>query len=362
MSALRQVLVIDDETERLEQLAALLRGELPDVEVVTWVPTNSEAPYARFEALVASPTGLIVTDHDLTKSGTGLFGSTITGWAQERFLPVCNFSRKPPRSLPRESNFFELRVPVVVEEASRAQYVARVYHGFSHLREHIAANHEERASPAALLAGAMGDLALQDELAPYITSVSSASSAFLKDVRDRGEVPSGEVQVELQTFILGHVLVNAVLEYPGPVMSRAALAAYCALGREAEAALVELFSEAVYSGPFALPGEYFLRAKVDEKIDELASAQAVDGGGDYPGVEVDEYTRAVVTRALDDAPAHGCERCGGVRGGYWCPFKQRPVCNRDDCSVPSSTWIPRGATLCRVERDYYDEFAPLLGE
>lgn len=361
MNDAQQVLVIDDEHDRLEQLVALLRAELPKVRITPWQPLGDERAYPRFRELVEVPTGLIVTDHDLTKSSTGLLGSTITGWSQELFIPVCNFSRQPPHSLPRESNFFELKIPRAPDDAVRAQYIARVFEGFESLGAYVRLHSRDQGSPAALLAGAMGYPDLQDELAPYIASVSSASSALLKDFREAGEVPQEDAQLKLQTFILGHVLVNAVLEFPGPVMSRSTLAGYCALGAEAEDRLAELFAGAVYDGPFGAPGAYFLRVLVDQRIDELAAAamEATDLG---TAAEVDEYNRAVVALALGDAPPHGCERCAGTRGGYWCPFKLRPVCNRDDCSVSSTNWIPRGATLCRVERDYYDELAPLLGE
>jgi hypothetical protein len=119
---------------------------------------------------------------------------------------------------------------------------------------------------------------------------------------------------------------------------------------------MRLFGEAAYDGPFSDPGAYFQRRLVDRQIDSLAG-----DFGDEPD-EPDQYTRLVVERALGSVQPHGCSRCGGTRGGYWCPFTRRAVCNRSDCSVASNAWIPHGATLCRVEHDYFEELAPLLGE
>jgi hypothetical protein len=170
------------------------------------------------------------------------------------------------------------------------------------------------------------------------------------------ERPTAGERVSLLTFILGHVLVNAVLEFPGPILSRATLAAYCAVSENMSVSLAQLFDEAAYNGPFSVPGGHFQRRLVDWKIDSLA------GEFDGEAVEPDQYTRAVVERALGSVEPHGCSRCGGTRGGYWCPFTRRAVCNRSDCSVANNTWIPRGATLCRVEHDYFEELAPLLGE
>lgn len=243
---------------------------------------------------------------------------------------------------------------------ARSSFIARIYRGFQGLREYMREHLAETSSPAALLAEAMGHPELQDELEPYITSVGSANSAFLQSLRDSDAMPKGEAQADFQVFILGHVLVNAVLDFPGPILSRRTLAAYCAYGAAAETELAALFSEAEYAGPFSAPGEYFIRQLVDDRIDELGAGQAADA--DAADLEVDQYNHRVVQQVIGEFAAHDCRRCGGTRGGLWCPFTKRPVCNREDCSVSSATWIPRGATLCRVEREYHDEWAPLLGE
>lgn len=119
--------------------------------------------------------------------------------------------------------------------------------------------------------------------------------------------------------------------------------------------LVTLFVDAAYTGPFSSEGEHFLRAMVERRIDELADNLEV------APAEPAEYTRAVVAHALGgEVVPHGCTRCGGTRGGLWCPFTRRAVCNLEECSVVSSEWIPRGANLSRVERDYFGEWSPLL--
>ena len=348
------VLVIDDEQPRLEQLVAAIQAELQGIRVKAWQPEKVENSLERFNSEVPS-VGLIVTDQDLTKAGSGLLGSTITTWAQDTFLPVCNFSRQPQRKLPRESNFFELRVPREEDEQERARYIARIYHGFDQLRTYI--EEADEAQPTAkLLADSMGTPELQDDLAPYLTSVGYASSSFMQTVLAAGTPPTGRDRDNFLAFILGHILVNAVLEFPGPIISQTTLAAYCAMSDRISEQLATLFADAAYIGPFSAPNMYFQRRLVDAHIDELAVD--LDDQPDEP----DQYNRKVVQRALKLAAPHGCQRCNGTRGGLWCPFTKRAVCNRADCSVASNTWIPRGATLCRVEREYFDEWAPLLGE
>jgi hypothetical protein len=268
---------------------------------------------------------------------------------------VCNFSRKPHRRLPREHNFFELRVPSESDELARAAYIARIYRGFEQLRAHVA-NHDEVRPTAQLLAGAMGAPQLEDDVAPFLASVASANSSFMQTVIVGQRTPEERDRVNLLAFILGHVLVNAVLEFPGPILSREVLAAYCAVSPAMVNPLATLLRGAAYEGPFSADGMYFQRRLVDREIDALGDA-ATEA---HP--EPDEYNRAIVERALGGVQPHDCARCAGTRGGYWCPFTHRAVCNRADCSVTSDTWIPRGATLCRVEHDYFEELAPLLGE
>jgi len=246
-------------------------------------------------------------------------------------------------------------VPPEPNENARAAYIARIYRGFEQLRGHIS-HADDIQSTAQLLAGAMGAPQLEDDVAPFLTSAASANSSLVQSIISGVPSSAPVDRASFLTFVLGYVLVNAVLEFPGPILSLPALAAYCAVSECMGGELARLFAEATYEGPFSERNAYFQRRLVDRKIDSLA-----DELGDNPE-EPDQYTRAVVQRALGPLQPHSCERCGGTRGGYWCPFTKRAVCNRSDCSVASNAWIPRGATLCRVERDYYEEYAPLLGE
>lgn len=355
MSDQPQILVVDDEGDRLSQLADALQSELGgEAMIKRWQPAGGEDPLARFEAELTEDLRLVATDQDLTKGGSGLLGSSIASWAQDRYLPVCNFSRQQQRRLPRERNFFELRVPPQGGEQERAAFIARVFRGFGSLREHIAAA-ESGVPMAQLLAGAMGVPRLADELAPFLTSVGFANTSLMQSLHATEGPPTGRARIDFIAFLLGHTLLNAVLEFPGPVLSRTALAAYCATAGEDSASLASLFLEAEYTGPFCQPGTYFIRRAVDARIDELAAGVTVDAP------EFDQYNRAAIGSALVELHSHACPRCSGTRGGYWCPFTDRAVCNRDDCSVLATTWIPKGASLCRVEKEYYDEWSPLLG-
>jgi hypothetical protein len=152
--------------------------------------------------------------------------------------------------------------------------------------------------------------------------------------------------------------LNAVLRFPGPILSSRALAAYVGSGEPEELVIGDLFSEAQYSGPFSGLARYFWLSKVDEKLRELISALPQGFNAETHGEMNREALELHLGRKLT---RHDCPRCAGQNGGFLCPFTRRTVCQRPDCSVGSNSWVPPGAKLCRVERDFYEEWAPILG-
>jgi hypothetical protein len=218
-----------------------------------------------------------------------------------------------------------------------------------------------RRSMAASLANALGRPQADSQFALYMARLGTASSSLVDRIRRLGgeDAPDPNALADLTAYVIGHVLANSVLRFPGPILSTEALCAYCATSLDEEPALAALFADAGYKGPFAGLEPHFWREGVDEALD--LSREALPAGVEV-GASLGEYNRAVVEARLGrPLTNHTCDRCGGVRGGFWCPFTRRPVCDRGDCSVPSSSWVPQGATLTRVERNFYDELAPLLG-
>ncbi len=358
------VLLIDDDDELLTRLKGSLEQSLApdDVEVRTWMPDDGQDPREEFDRRVDDDTVLVVTDYDLTKKGvTGLFGVIIVSWCQARSIPSGDFSRGNVASLPTEPNLFEFRVPTDIDEAAR--YTAMTFRGFKKVRDSLASGATDLASlrsPAEALAAVLGRPHLEGQFALYMSRLGAANSSLLDRLRtvfsQNAAVNASEKQ-RLLAYVLGHVLANAVLRYPGPILSERALSSYVCTTEDEATALGSIFSEALYSGPFSSDAAYYWRAEVDALL-ERESAALGDVGFETSG----EFNRAVVERLVQRPLAlHSCTRCGGRNGGFLCPFTDRPVCERADCSVAANSWIPAGADLCRIERDFYDEWAPLLG-
>ena len=356
------ILLIDDNPELLRGLRAELSRLLPEVDINSWQPAADDEDVFRVLAdRVTDRTVMVATDQDLTRGGMkGLFGSTIVRWCQQRAVPVGDFSRARRTKLPAEPNLYELRISPRKRETARS--IARAFRGFRETRTRLlevpADSFGSLQSLASVLARLLQRPELDADFALYMTRLGTANSAIVEHLKRLGGGGDhhGE-KIRILTYVLGHVLLNAILRFPGPVLSELALCAYVGTSRIEAPALRRLFKRAVYDGPFGDGHRFFWRSDVDALIMGFAADGALE---DFD--LVGDYNRAMVERRLGrDLARHDCERCDGRKGGFLCPFTDRTVCQEADCSVSASSWMPQGAYLCRVESNFFEEWAPILG-
>jgi hypothetical protein len=362
---LPSILLVDDKNEVLTGLQTELAKLLPagTVDVRSWLPDSDDGqePDAAFAALVDDDTVLVATDYDLTGNGMkGLFGLTVVGWCQSRSIPVGDFSRGHGNELPEEPNLFELRVPPTDDEG--AKYISSAFRGFQSIRAALKADPQlmpaRGGSLSSALARLLGRPNLDDQFALYMTRLGTANAALLQRLKDSA-APSDDEKMRVLTYVLGHVLLNSILKFPGPLLSLDALCAYVGTSMAESHVLDTVFSDCRYTGPFSENAPFYWREDVDVILDDAGQSltySEFEGFGDF--------NRAALELKLDrELTRHVCQRigCAGRKGGFLCPFTHRAVCERPDCSVLSSSWLPQGADLSRVEREYYDEWAPLLG-
>lgn len=362
-SSSQAILLIDDRQDKLQNLARRVSERVEAAEVRMWCPRDSEDLSAAFANEAQEGTVLVVTDYDLTTAVRGLFGHTVVAWCRNRFIPVGDFSRGHGKALSTEPELFKLRVPR--SETDAVSYIARMFEGFRQIREGLERESNlltEGTSPAQILAVLLGRKEMESQIGPYFSRPGLFNSSLLDTLKggDQGNASATEEEkTNLLTYILGHVLVNAVLKYPGPILAQGPLCAYLATSSEDIERVANLFEGARYRGPFDSGERLFWRDDVDDAIEKFSSDHGID---DTQYDSFGEYHRAVVEKALGGSLAkHRCDRCDGVKGGFWCPLTKRPVCERSDCSSPASSWVPSGAYVCRVERDHFEEKAPLLG-
>ena len=283
------VLVVDDIEANLKGLAERLSERLPDHEIGTWQPREEEgSPAEVFDRVVGETTELVVTDYDLTRTVKGLFGLSIVGWCQTRGIPVGEYSRANVAALPQEPNLFELRVPT--EEGAAVEFVASVFKGFQRLRTHIGDNPElvsSGGSLARVLSQLLGRPSLEGQFAAYMSRLNSANAALVETLRsavEGGRKPDGEFKARLLTYVLGHVLVNSVLKYPGPILGKEVFCAYLTTTPASFDDVSGLFTNARYDGPFGEGRDYYWQDDVDKVLDDLAgdgASEDLESFGEY---------------------------------------------------------------------------------
>jgi hypothetical protein len=121
--------------------------------------------------------------------------------------------------------------------------------------------------------------------------------------------------------------------------------------------LKKTFASAIYNGPFASTEPLYWLSDVEGILESLQNGSETDDPA-----TIGKVNRHILENALKRKfTLHDCPRCHGEEGGFICAFTHKTVCLRSDCSVASNAWIPQGARLCRIEKTYYDEWAPMLG-
>lgn len=359
------ILLIDDKGSYLDPLADGLRDRLgAEAHIEAWVPDTADRPLEKFDELLhLHDIRLVVTDYDLTEGQLGFFGSSVVDWCQNKAIPVGDFSRGHPSFLATEPNMFELRVPIESNDAA-VNYVSAVFQGFVAIRRAIDDMPElmQQRSPAAVLAVILGQQRLESQFAQYGIRYGGASSALVDSVVATASPlikPAQDRVASLLTYIAGHLLLNAILRFPGPILDEHALAAYLAVNIDEAPKYEDFFEQAAYQGPFAKWKRFFWTHLIDEALGRYDSNIGDDENFNSSGA----LNRRRLEIALNTRLARPteCQRCGGEEGGFYCPFTKRTVCQRSDCSVVSNVWIPSGARLARFERDFYEEWSPLLG-
>lgn len=360
------ILLIDDQDKYVAPLADALRERLGEAgQVVPWVPDTSDRPLERFDGLLTEhDVRLVVTDYDLTQGQLGFFGSSVVDWCQKKTIPVGDFSRGHAVSLAEEPNMFELRVPID-SDAATVNYICEVFLGFKAIRDAIDSTPElsKQRSPAAVVATILGVPWLESQFAQYGIRYGGANSALIDSFASAGPgavAPDANRVASLLTYITGHLLVNAILRFPGPIIDEQALCAYVAVDPVELPKFQQRFETAAYRGPFAKMKPFLWTHVVDDIL-----ARADDDIGDednFTSTGAHNRRRLEILLNTKLARHKQCaERCHGEEGGFLCPFTKRPVCQRADCSVASNAWIPGGARLARLEKSFYDEWSPILG-
>ena len=149
-------------------------------------------------------------------------------------------------------------------------------------------------------------------------------------------------------------MLNSILKFPGPIISKQTLCSYLSTKDVNDNELETVFESALYEGPFNSIGPFFWR----EDIDQIMQKNINELSGKFDGFGA--INRAALQKLGIAAKPFNCKQCDGKYGGYFCPYTKKTVCELESCSVASSTLIPSGFNLCRIDKKFFDTWAPLL--
>lgn len=350
-----RLLLIDDNVAVVDALETAVRKAMGSMEfeLEKWIPSREDGSVrAKLTELFDTRPTLVVTDHDLEENGNyGLMSGTVISRCQVEAIPVGVYSRELNAEL-AEPELFDFRFPHEAEEAGSA--IATILTGFHHLASLLKQRNHRVSSESwsQTIAQILDRPHAASSFSLYSVRSGAAQHGLIEHLQTQfGEADALEM---LETYVIGHLLANGILRYPGPLMSDLDLCSYLAVADDRADAVRGLFAACQYDGPFSFGRHFYWHAAVEEQLDGMLGDN--DGDLDDP-----ECRRQLVSGAIGDPGRHVCQRCEGVRGGYRCPYTNRTVCDRADCSVPTSSWIPPGAYLSRAEKDYFDAWSPLLG-
>lgn len=347
-----RVLLIDDNPEQLKYYADGI-VEADDEVIVERIRPKGKRFMQDLAARLPGAT-LVATDKDLTPALAGLTGAAVVEMCEEQVIPVVRYSKQPEARNLRQASVFEMRLG---DDSDRhPERIAALARGFADVRARVTAASEVLKSrgPGEVLALVLKRPELELTFARYASRLMTAPGAVAQRALQLEPTNDLDGRLDLLTYVVGHLLVNAVLAFPGPLLPLETLAGYFATTPSECHAAREVLQSARYQGPFDRLDEYYWRDLLDQWCERDENPERPDDDG--------QARRSVLEAALHrPVVRHGCARCGGENGGYWCPFKKRPVCLREDCSTDEDSWIPAGASMCRTERDFFDIWKSMVG-
>ena len=355
---IENVLLIDDNSKKLGRINHALGKILKPygVHVNAWNPVQCDKNPAQIikNYLKDNPV-MVITDNELSSDGLdGFYGPTIVQWCKSQLIPVGEYSQVNEVEYFEQPNLFDIALPSDTKIAPK--HIASIVEGFISIRNFIEANEKlfkEKIGLPKLISTMLGRDHLHLEFYPYIENVALASKNIVLFMNGTKKFNIKKLQT-ISTYVIGHLLLNSILKFPGPIISKQALCSYLSIETTTTSDLEKVFQSALYKGPFNSIGPFFWR----EDINQIMQKNYNDITGNFDGYGA--INRAVLQKLGISAKPFECHRCNGKYGGFFCPYTQKTVCELLSCSLTSSTFIPSGNNLCRIDKKFFDRWAPLL--
>ena len=202
--------------------------------------------HKKFKVILKNNPILVVTDYDFSGSGlNGFYGLTIARWCKSKLIPIGEYSDKDKFGNIVQPNLFDISVPSGHTVAP--VHIASIVNGFISFRNFIESNKEiveNKFSLSKIISLILGREHLQLHFNQYIESIDKVSIIY-----ERIKKVSTQKLRTITTYIIGYLLLNSILKYPGPIISEQVLCSYLSIATSNSGDLKRVFKKAIYQGP-----------------------------------------------------------------------------------------------------------------
>ena len=176
---------------------------------------------------------MVVTNYDLSSDGlNGFYGPTIVQWCKSQLVPVGEYSQTKKFGYLEQPNLFDISVPS--DQNIAPTHIASIVDGFLSIRNFIESNQgmfENKLSLSKIISLMLGREHLHLQFNQYIESIDKVSNNIILYMNGTKKVAAKKLQT-ISSYIIGHLLLNSILKYPGPIISEQALCSYLSIAND----------------------------------------------------------------------------------------------------------------------------------
>lgn len=292
----------------------------------------------------------IVSDHDLSGlNNIRISESVLANACKKVSIPICTYHRQSKntteshklRKSINQSRSFSIEIDITNKYA--ANEIISIAKGFLLLKNEINLKEidELKKGPSFIISSILKKPELETNFSRYSSSNTLASD-IIKNKNDF--ISDGNLLKIKIPFILGCWLYNYILPFPGVILNSIAAASFINLDVDSFNEYNELFNAAKYTGPFSENTNYWWRHDLDKILIENNCED---------GVEL------LQKHHITTASPCKCSVSQESPAGFYCLVTQLPISLEE--STGNLSWVADGADLCRINKEIYDQLAPMMG-
>ena len=366
-----KILLIDDREDKRKEVYDAIKNLDEDItiecidktNIKDYLPDNAssskdtKAPEDLLtEKLAEHNIDLIVVDHDLTMLDSQLSEPVVSIASHAASIPLCRYARvKRTSNMSKLSDAVEagttFSIKIDIENLpDAAKEIIDIAKGFKYLKTQIHDLDDDKIDkgPAYILSNILEDLSQEDYFLQYSISANILGdilelySAEQNEDFDKSKIET--IKKDRLAYIIGYWFYNSILKFPGVILNKKATCSYLNINENDFEEHNNYFKSAKYEGPFTMFQSYWWKNKLNFILDEADAWTGKSLVEEQIGKTINSC-KCIYEPLLD--------------AGYYCVIKKEPVSKEQ--SLGTVSWLPKGASLCRVGKEPYEQLSPLLG-